>query len=253
MIGRKQTCWRMLAAVCVSALITAGGCKKQEEPAVSGPAEKQQAQEQTKPASLHPDVSGWDDLFAADLSDTAYPEGIWTFEEGVLTASEDQVIWTKKDYDNFIIDLEFKTDEGTNSGVIVYCTDTQNWIPNSVEVQIADDFAEQWANSPRTWQCGAIFGHLAASKSVVKKPGQWNRFTITCKDRMITVVLNGEKVTEMDMSLWTSAEKNPDGSEIPSWLSTPFAELPTHGRIGLQGKHAGAPIYFRNMKIKQID
>jgi hypothetical protein len=59
-------------------------------------------------------------------------------------------------------------------------------------------------------------------------------------------------VTEMDMSIWTSSEKNPDGTEIPSWLSTPFAELPTHGFIGLQGKHAGANIYFRNVKIKEL-
>jgi hypothetical protein len=25
------------------------------------------------------------------------------------------------------------------------------------------------------------------------------------------------------------------------------------GHIGLQGKHGGAPIYFRNMKIKPLD
>jgi hypothetical protein len=205
------------------------------------------------PPKTHPDVSQWQDLFAPDLSNATYPEGVWTFEHGVLTASEDQVIWSKKDYDNFIIDLEFKTDEGTNSGVIVYCTNMENWIPNSVEVQIADDFAEQWAKSPKTWHCGAIFGHLAPTKSMVKKPGQWNRFTVTCKDKMVYVMLNGQMVTEMNMALWTSATKNPDGSEIPSWLSTPFAELPTHGNIGLQGKHAGAPIYFRNMKIKEID
>ncbi|MBN2131127.1 MAG: DUF1080 domain-containing protein [Sedimentisphaerales bacterium] len=205
------------------------------------------------PPKTHPKAAQWQDLFAPDLSDALYPAGVWTFEDGVLTASEDQVIWTKKDYDNFIVDLEFKTDKGTNSGVIVYCTDMKNWIPNSVEVQIADDFAEQWAKSPKTWQCGAIFGHLPASKSMVKQPGQWNRMTVTCRDQMIYVMLNGEPVTEMNMALWTSAKTNPDGSEIPSWLSTPFAELPTHGNVGLQGKHAGAPIYFRNMKIKEID
>jgi hypothetical protein len=205
------------------------------------------------PPKAHPNVSQWQDLFAADLSNATYPEGVWTFEDGVLTASEDQVIWTKKDYDNFIIDLEFKTEDGTNSGVIVYCTNMENWIPNSVEIQIADDFSEKWAKMPKTWQCGAIFGHLAASKSMVRKPGQWNRFTITCKDKMIYVMLNGLMVTEMNMDLWTSATKNPDGTDIPSWLSTPFAELPTHGNIGLQGKHAGAPIYFRNMKIKELD
>lgn len=205
------------------------------------------------PPKAHPSVSQWQDLFAADLSNATFPEGVWTFEDGVLTASEDQVIWTQKDYDNFIIDLEFKTEDGTNSGVIVYCNNMQNWIPNSVEIQIADDFAEKWAKSPKTWHCGAIFGHLAPSKSMVKKPGQWNRFTITCKNKMVYVLLNGQMVAEMNMDLWTSATKNPDGSDIPSWLSTPFAELPTHGHIGLQGKHAGAPIFFRNIKIKELD
>jgi hypothetical protein len=205
------------------------------------------------PPDNHPDATSWPDLFAPDLSDAVYPQGIWSFENGILTATEDQAIWTRVDYDNFILDLEFQTAEGTNSGVIVYCSDIQNWIPNSVEIQIADDYADQWANSPDTWHCAAAFGHLAPAKSLVKKPGEWNRFTITCVDQKIYVILNGEQVTELDMSLWTSAETNPDGSEIPSWLSKPLAELPTMGRIGFQGKHAGAPIYFRKLKIKVLD
>ena len=202
--------------------------------------------------STHPNTRKWPDLFAKDLSNAIFTESIWTSEDGVLTASEDQAIWTNKDYDNFVLDLEFKTAPGTNSGVVVYCTDMKNWIPNSVEIQIADDFAEQWAKSPKTWQCGAIFGHLAPTKSVVKKPGQWNRFTIKCVDKQIDVALNGERIASMDMSLWTSAKTNPDGSEIPAWLNKPYAELPTKGRIGLQGKHAGAPIWFRNIKIKKL-
>jgi len=210
-------------------------------------------QEISVPPENHPDAGSWPDLFAPDLSNAVYPEGVWSFEDGILTATEDQAIWTQQDYDNFILDLEFQTAEGTNSGVIVYCSDIQNWIPNSVEIQIADDYAEQWANSPDTWHCAAAFGHLAPVKSLVKKSGEWNRFTITCVDRMIYVILNGEQVTELDMSLWTSAETNPDGSEIPRWLSKPLAELPTMGRIGFQGKHAGAPIYFRNLKIKVLD
>ena len=35
--------------------------------------------------------------------------------------------------------------------------------------------------------------------------------------------------------------------------SKPLAELPTRGRIGFQGKHGGAPIFFRNIKIHVID
>jgi hypothetical protein len=64
--------------------------------------------------------------------------------------------------------------------------------------------------------------------------------------------LNGEKVNECDMSLFTNVKKNPDGSEVPPWLSKPMATLPTKGRIGLQGKHGGAPIWFRNVKIKEL-
>lgn len=207
------------------------------------------------PPAKHPDTSGeaWKPLFGEDLSAATYPAGVWKWENGALTATEDQNIWTQQDYDNFIVDLEFKTAEGTNSGVIVYASDTEDWIPNSVEVQITDDYAEKWATSPKNWQAGAIFGHLAPTKSAVKKPGEWNRFTVTCQDKMIYVLLNGAMVTEMDMSRWTSAATNPDGSEIPEWLSTPFAELPTHGKIGLQGKHAGAPVWFRNMKVKTLD
>ncbi len=170
-------------------------------------------------------------MFDPDLSNAIYPEGIWTFNDGILTATEDQAIWSEKSYDNFIIDLEFKTASGTNSGVIVYTSNIQNWIPNSVEIQIADDYHEKWASSPKTWHCGAAFGHLAPNKSMVKKPGEWNRFTITCNDKKIYVLLNGEQVTELDMNLWTSAKTNPDGSEIPSWLSKPLAELPRKNNL----------------------
>ena len=233
-------------AVCFL-LVVASGCG-------GGAGESELSAEQGQ-AQAEPESSGaeWAQLFAPDLSNAVYPEGIWHFDDGILTADEDQAIWTQKDYDNFALELEFMTAEGTNSGVIVYCSDIDNWIPNSVEIQIADDFAEQWASRPATWHCAAIFGHLAPTKSMVKPAGEWNTYAITCSDQNITVVLNGETVTEMDMSLWTSAKTNPDGSEIPAWLSKPKAELATHGRIGLQGKHAGAPIYFRNLKIREID
>ena len=190
------------------------------------------------------------ELFDADLSNAIYPEGIWTVKDGVLTASKDKCIWTKAEYDNFVLDVEFKTEKGTNSGVILRNTNIKKWVPGAVEVQIAADYSEPWKSKPATWQCAAIFGHLAPTKSVVKKAGMWNRMRITCLGKIITVILNGEKVNEMDMDLWTSAKKNPDGSDIPPWLSKPVNQLPLKGRIGLQGKHAGAPIYFRNLRIR---
>ena len=206
----------------------------------------------TAAPKTHPDSAEWQDLFAANLSDAIFPKGIWSFEDGVLTATEDKNIWTKKQYGDCIIDLEFKNSPGANSGVVVYARDLENWIPGAVEIQVLDDSDPKWADVADTWRCAGVFGHLAPAKSAVKKAGQWNRMTITCRGPIIHVLLNGEPVTEMDMRKWTSAKKNPDGSEIPSWLSKPLAEQPTEGHIGLQGKHGGVPIYFRNLKIKKL-
>ena len=203
-------------------------------------------------AETHPDSSGWQNLLAADLSNAVVPKDVWSVDGGVLSATKDECLWTKDQYENFVLDLEFKNAEATNSGVIVYCSDLKHWIPNSVEIQIADDFASKWSGSPKTWQCAAIFGRQAPNKSLVKRAGEWNRMTITCRGQQITVMLNGEVVTDINMKNWTSATKNPDGSAIPPWLSRPMAELATKGHIGFQGKHGGAPIYFRNMKIKAL-
>ena len=199
-----------------------------------------------------PKKDKWEKLFTGDLSDAVFPKGVWSVKDGLLSATKDECIWTKKQYENFTFDLEFKTEVNSNSGVIVYCSDRPNWIPNSVEVQILDDFGSEAAQVPPTWKCAGIFGRLAPKKSMVKKPGQWNHMTVVCNGKHITVTLNGETVTKMDMSKWTSATKNPDGSDAPEWLGKqPLAERPTKGYVGLQGKHAGVPTYFRNVKIKQ--
>jgi len=195
----------------------------------------------------------WKPLFGTNLSEAKYNPEIWSMDGNVLGAVKDESIWTTEEYENFELDLEFKTDNNTNSGVVVYCTDRNNWIPNSVEIQIADDHGEHFKNAKPNEKCGAIYGHLGAKKDkVVKKPGEWNRMQIQCKGQKITVKLNGKKVTEMDMSLWTSGTKNPDGTDIPGWLPKPFAEIPTKGYIGLQGKHGESLIWFRNMKIRTL-
>jgi len=191
-------------------------------------------------------------LFGDDYGLADYEEGSWVVKEDILVALEDKVVWAPETYENFQLDFEFMNEDGTNSGIIVYCTDRENWIPNSVEIQIADDYGK-WESERKDYQCGAIFGHLPANEQkVVKLPGEWNRMKVTCKGQLIEVELNGKKVTTMDMSEWTSGTTNPDGSEIPSWLPTPFAELPTKGAIGFQGKHGESSVSFRNVRIKTL-
>jgi hypothetical protein len=207
----------------------------------------------TVPPTSHPDSSTWQDVFAKDLSNATFPKDVWWWEDDVLTASKDEVIWTKAKFGDCILDLEFKNAPGTNSGVFLHCSDVKNHVPNSVEVQIADPTAKKWKEADPSWHCGAMFGHQPPTKQVCKKPGEWNRMTITCQGKRIYVLLNGVPVNQMDMARFTSAQTNPDGTKVPGWLSKPVAELEHRGSIGLQGKHGGAPIWFRNLKIKTLE
>jgi len=95
----------------------------------------------------HPDTTGWQELFAPDLSNAIKPDGVWTFENGELTASKDEAIWSQKEYENFVLDLEFKTAEETNSGVIVYCSDVKDWIPNAAPSSATCPPPRAWSRS----------------------------------------------------------------------------------------------------------
>ncbi len=192
-------------------------------------------------------------LFADDLSNADYDQAVWSMQDGILTANADQAIWTKDQYENFVLELEFKTDVNTNSGVVIYCPDKKDWIPTSIEIQIADDHHPQWKELAENLRCGAIFGHKGANEQlVVKEPGNWNQMTVTAKGQQIDVELNGKKIVSANLADWTSGTKNPDGTDIPAWLPKPYCEIQPKGYIGFQGKHGESGIWFRNIKIKQL-
>jgi len=206
------------------------------------------------PLKTHPDSSAWADLFAPDLSNAISPAGVWSWQNGVLEPKDkDEAIWTRKEYQNFILDLEFNLEPAANSGVFVYNSDLQNWIPNTIEIQLLDDPAPKWAGIPPNWKCGGIFGHSTPLHAAAKKAGEWNRLTIRCEGPRISVLLNGELVTDVNMKDWKSGKRAPDGAAIIDFEPRPLAEMATKGRIGLQGAHGGIPTHFRNLKIKLLD
>ena len=60
--------------------------------------------------------------------------------------------------------------------------------------------------------------------------------------------LNHEQIIDMDLNRWTTAHKNPDGSD--NKFRTPYREMPRGGFISLQDH--GHRIWFRNLKIRQL-
>ena len=202
---------------------------------------------------LHPDSRNWRPLFHLNLANAVFTPGVWFInDKGDLTATKDEAIWTDRDFENFILDLEYSCDPAANSGVLLYCSYMKNWIPNTVEVQILDDNHPHWVNEKPFAKNGGLYGHLPPKVNNVKPAGEWNRMTVTARGKRIKVAVNGEITVDTDLSQWTSAKKNPDGTDIPPWLSRPWAELPTRGRIGLQGKHGNASIRFRFIRIREL-
>ena len=105
---------------------------------------------ESSPLKAHPNSKAWVALFAADLSNAVFPAGVWSWKDGELTPKDkDEAIWSKKEYENFILDLEFNLASAANSVVFVYNSDMQNWIPNTVEIQLLDDPAPKWAKHSR--------------------------------------------------------------------------------------------------------
>ena len=180
--------------------------------------------------------------------------GVWhpAGRRGEITANKDSALWTKAEYANFALDFEYKLEPGANSGVLIYGSDTKNWIPNTVEVQLLDDYAEKWSKDPAYMLNASLYGHCAPTKQTVRHAGEWNRMTVFARGQNIQVICNGEKVLDADLSRWTDAKKNPDGTDIPPWLSRPWADLPTKGKIGFQGMHGKSRPYFRNIRIRPL-
>jgi hypothetical protein len=185
---------------------------------------------------------GWKRLLADDLSNCVFPPGSWTMTDGVLSPKEGGDIWTKEQYGDFVLDLEFRLEKNTNSGVFIRTGSIEEWLHTAIEVQVLDSYGKKEVGRE---DCGAIFDCLAPRVNAVRAPGEWNRYTITAKGNMITVVLNGERIIEMDLNRWTEAHRNPDGT--PNKFNTAYRDMPRNGHIGLQ--YHGHPIYYRNVRI----
>ena len=194
-------------------------------------------------AAERPDTTGWKDVFAADLSNTVAPAG-WVFEGKELVAKTHDTLWTKDSYGDFILDLEFKVAKESNSGVFLRSGDIKN-VLSALEIQVHDS-----ADGSKYGMVAAIYDAMPPSKSMAKPVGEWNRFTITCKGPLVTVLFNGEEVINADLDKWSEAKKNADGT--PNKFPVALKDFARKGPIGLQGLHgkAQAPVWYRNVKIK---
>lgn len=158
------------------------------------------------------DLSGWRVLGANE----------WRVENGVLrnTKSGGNLV-TDRTFSDFKLHIEFRYPKGGNSGV---------YLRGRHEVQIQDSLTTQ----PASDLLGGVYGFIAPSEVVARKPGEWQSFDITLVGRMITVTANGKTV------IYNREIPGITGGALDSDEGAP-------GPLMLQGDHG--PVDFRNITL----
>ena len=184
----------------------------------------------------------------------------WHVVDGCIQAAGDGsdlsgYIVTKKQYENFILDWDWKLSPGGNSGMLYHVVENPYFAVPYVtgpEYQLIDNDGWEAQNAPtklEPWQrLGVDYAmHLPNPDSLVVNPqGEWNTSRIVCDNGHVEHWLNGRKILEFDA--WTDdwfARKNSG-----KWETAPEYGLAHRGVLCLQDH--GYPASFRNLKIKEL-
>lgn len=200
----------------------------------------------------HSDSSGWEDVFAKDLSNAECAKPGWAWgKDGCLTPRTEETLFSKRDYRNFILDVGYVMDPTANSGIFLYDTKHPT---HKFEVQILDDHHPMYKDEVPYQFTGAIYGRCAPTKIASRPAGELNRITCWCMGPNIRIVVNGEEVVNADLTEWKDGLVNPDGTRVPKWHEgfPALGTIPMHGRIALQGIHGGKAAHFKYIKVKEI-
>lgn len=223
--------------VALGALVLLLGCGGAQEGDGAGDAA---AEDEVVPAA--PAGDGFEEILRSH--DGRYHKGGWNHygpghfdldpETGVLTSRGGMgLFWySVRTYADFELELEFKvTDQRTNSGVFIRVPDvpsSDEYIYRSFEIQIND--AGEGIHGT-----GAAYDAEPATHLASLPPGEWNRYRITFQGTRLQVELNGERVLD-----W---EAEPRGK---------IREFHPSGYFGLQNHDDRSPVYFRNIRIREL-
>jgi hypothetical protein len=191
-----------------------------------------------------PEGEGWIDLFApenqAAWKNVTDDQNVFEFVDGGMrvigTPGTEYFAWTKQEFSDFELHVEFKLKKDANSGVF-FRTSPDDPVQKGMEIQVYGDYGE----APNRNGSGALYDVASPMFNMLLPYGEWNSYDITCKGASLVVVMNGWKVLDLDLSKMTT----PIGK-----FATPLAQLPQTGHIILQDH--GAEVFFRNLVVRPL-
>ncbi|MFM1919255.1 MAG: hypothetical protein RLZZ303_889 [Candidatus Hydrogenedentota bacterium] len=170
-------------------------------------------------------------------------ESNWFTGPGLLYTEGDGGGWisTTREYGDFELSLEFLTPPGGNSGVFIRAPREGNPAFEGSEIQILDDFADEYKALEPYQYCGSMYSTAAPSKRVTKPAGEWQSMRIRCEGPRVQVWLNGEHIVDANQD---------EAASDPKKLKEHPGLKRQSGYIGLQNH--GSRLDFRNVFIKEL-
>ena len=181
------------------------------------------------------DLSGWT-VVGGDAASFPIQNGELTF-----TATGTGNLYTEKEYSDFILRCEFKTEKDGNNGIGIRTPLQGDAAYMGMELQILDDSAPMYANLEPGQYCCSIYKVVPAKRGALKPAGQWNTEEVRAIGRHITITLNGKKVVDADLNSITD----------PHILSEHPGMLRDKGHIGFLG-HGPSSVWIRNIYLKDL-
>ena len=179
---------------------------------------------------------------------SGFPSDDWTIVNGELkTIPGHGVDLISEDiYKDFELELEWKIPAGGNSGIFYFATEEGDYIWQSApEMQVLDDSTHTKGKSTLT-SAGSLYDLIAASESIVKPIGEFNKVRIKVKDNNVEHWLNGTKVV---VYIYQSDHMK-ELIANSKFKTMPLFSKAKEGRIGLQGDHG--EIWYRNIRIRKL-
>jgi hypothetical protein len=151
-------------------------------------------------------------------------------------------LFTGKEYSNFVFRFEFKLAEGTNNGIGIRAPYEGDAAYQGMEIQILDHDAPMYRGRLHPAQLhGSIYDVVPAKTGFLKPTGEWNAEEIVANGRQITVTLNSHVIVDANL----------DSVTDPAVLKKHPGLARTSGHVGFLG-HGPAPVWFRNVRIKEL-
>ncbi len=179
-----------------------------------------------------------------DFTGWAGPVENYEVKDGAIVCKPNKggTIYTKEEFGDFVVRLEFKVPSGGNNGLAIrYPGAGDTAYGGMCELQVLDDNYDKVRGKidPRQVH-GSAYGMVGAQRGYHHPVEEWNFQEVTVKGSKIKVELNGSVILDTDLSKVTEFMAN---SPHPG-------KDRTSGHFGFAGHND--PVAFRNVRIKKL-